>query len=131
MPKEIFLQLTKYLQDFTKNNNVIFVATYPPFFGSKQRKFFTEVLCSRANIVSSIKKFRNRPYFILEKHPVFKTGKVELSSKETTLTDFSKPKSDMQKVMTGSDNSSVVGSLNKLKKGVAEAQAAIFLCFFF
>lgn len=37
----------------------------------------------------------------------------------------------MQKVMTGSDNSSVVGSLNKLKKGVAEAQAAIFLCFFF
>jgi hypothetical protein len=96
--KEIFLQLTKYLQDFTKNNNVILVATHPPFFWSKHRRFFTEVLCSRANIVSSIKKFRKRPYFILEKHPVFKTGKVELSTNETTLTDYSKPHS-MQKVL--------------------------------
>ena len=98
--KEIFLQLTKYLQDFTKNNNVILVATHPPFFWSKHRRFFTEVLCSRANIVSSIKKFRNRPYFILEKHPVFQLGKVELSSNLTTLIDFIEPKSGMQKVVT-------------------------------
>jgi len=98
--QEIFLQLTKYLADFSKNNNVILVATHSPYSWSKHRRFFTEVLCSRANIVSSIKKFRNRPYFILEKHPVFQLGKVELSSNLTTLIDFIEPKSGMQKVVT-------------------------------
>jgi hypothetical protein len=87
--KEVFLQLTKYLQHFTRTNNIILVETHSPYFWSKHRKFFTEVLCSRANIVSSIKKFRDRPYFILEKHPVFQLGKAELSSNEITLVDFS------------------------------------------
>ena len=86
--KEVFLQLTKYLQHFTRTNNIILVETHSPYFWSKHRKFFTEVLCSRANIVSSIKKFRDRPYFILEKHPVFQL-KAEFSSNEITLVDFS------------------------------------------
>jgi len=98
--KEVFLQLTKYLENFSKTNDVILVATHSPYFWSKHRKFFTEVLCSRANTVSSIKKFRDRPYFILEKHPVFQLGKVELTSNEITLIDFSEPKSGMQKVVT-------------------------------
>jgi hypothetical protein len=38
--------------------------------------------------VASIKKFRSRPHFVLEKHPTFKLGKAELSSGEVTLSDF-------------------------------------------
>jgi hypothetical protein len=86
--REIFLQLTSYLANFAKKNRVILVATYPPRFWSKRSRFFKEVLCGRANVVASIRKFRHRPYFVLEKHPVFKLGKAEFPSDEVTLADF-------------------------------------------
>ena len=86
--QEVFLQLTAYLADFAKKNRVILIATHPPHFWSKRSKFFEEVLCGRANVVASIKQFRNRPYFVLEKHPNFKLGKAEFPSEEVTLADF-------------------------------------------
>ena len=86
--QEVFLQLTAYLAEFAKKNRVILVATHPPSFWSKRSKFFKEVLCGRANVVASIRKFRQRQYFVLEKHPVFKLGKVEFPSSEVTLADF-------------------------------------------
>jgi hypothetical protein len=86
--QEVFLQLTSYLASFAKRNRVILVATHPPRFWSKRSRFFEEVLCGRANVVASIKKFRNIPHFVLEKHPNFKLGKVEFPSEEVTLADF-------------------------------------------
>jgi hypothetical protein len=86
--QEVFLQLTSYLASFAKRNRVILVATHPPRFWSKRSRFFEEVLCGRANVVASIKKFRNRPHFVLEKHPQFKPGKAEFPSEEVTLADF-------------------------------------------
>jgi hypothetical protein len=86
--QEVFLQLTAYLADFAKRNRVILVATQPPRFWSKRNRFFEEVLCGRANVVAAIRKYKRRPYFVLEKHPVFKLGKVEFPSGEVTLTDF-------------------------------------------
>lgn len=86
--QEVFLQLTSYLANFAKKNRVILVATHLPRFWSKRSKFFEEVLCGRANVVASTIKFRNRPHFVLEKHPVFKIGKAEFPSEEVTLADF-------------------------------------------
>ena len=86
--QEVFLQLTSYLANFAKKNRVILVATHRPRFWSKRSKFFEEVLCGRANVVVLTKKFRNRPHFVLEKHPVFKIGKAEFPSEEVTLADF-------------------------------------------
>ena len=86
--QEIFLQLTAYLVCFAKKNRVILVTTHPPRFWSKQNRFFKEVLCKRANVVASIRKFRYIPYFVLEKHPVFKLGKTEFNIEEVTLGDF-------------------------------------------
>ncbi len=86
--QEVFLQLTSHLASFAKRNRVILVATHPPRFWSKRSRFFEEVLCGRANVVASIKKFRNRPHFVLEKHPQFKLGKAEFPSEEVTLADF-------------------------------------------
>ncbi|MBN1784958.1 MAG: hypothetical protein JW815_04405 [Candidatus Bathyarchaeota archaeon] len=86
--EDVFLQLTKYLADFANKNHVILVATHPPRSWSKNSRFFEEVLCSRAYVVATIRKFRNRPHFVLEKHPSFKLGKVELPSEEVTLLDF-------------------------------------------
>jgi hypothetical protein len=86
--QEVFLQLTAYLADFAKKNQVILVATHTPRFWSKLSRFFEEVLCGRANVVASIKKFTNRPHFVLEKHPRLKLGKAEFPSEEVNLTDF-------------------------------------------
>ena len=86
--QEVFLQLTSYLASFAKRNRVILVATHPPRFWSKRSRFFEEVLCGSANVVASIKKFRNRPHFVLEKHTKFKLGKAEFPSEEVTLADF-------------------------------------------
>jgi len=86
--EEVFLQLTSYLASFAEKNQVILVATQLPRYWSKRNRFFKEVLCSRANVVASIRKFKHRPYFALEKHPFFKLGKAEFSSGEVTLADF-------------------------------------------
>jgi hypothetical protein len=86
--QEVFLQLTGYLADFAEKNRVILVASHPPGFWSKSSKFFKEVLCGRADAVASVRKFRGRPYFVLEKHPVFNLGKAEFPSGEVTLADF-------------------------------------------
>lgn len=86
--QEIFLQLTSYLADFAKESRAILVATNPSGFWSKRSRFFREVLCSRADVVAQVRKFRSRPYFVLEKHPVFKLGKAEFPCSEVTLLDF-------------------------------------------
>jgi hypothetical protein len=86
--EEVFLQLTAYLASFAKRNRVILVVTHPPCFWSKRNRFFKEVLCGSANVVASIKKFRHRPYFVLEKHSSFELGKVEFPSGDVTLRDF-------------------------------------------
>ena len=86
--EDVFLQLTKYLADFANKNHVIMVATHNPRSWSKNSRFFEEVLCSRAGVVAAIRKFRDRPHFVLEKHPSFKLGKVEFPSEEVTLRDF-------------------------------------------
>jgi len=84
----VFLQLTAYLANFAKKNRVILVVSHTRCFWSKRNKFFKEVLCESANVVASIKKFRDIPNFVLEKHPSFELGKVELSSGAVTLHDF-------------------------------------------
>jgi len=86
--EEVFIQLTDFLSDFAKENQVIVIATQPSHFWSKRSSFFKEVMCRKANVVASIRKFSNRPNFVLQKHSLFKSGKVELSSGNVTLLDF-------------------------------------------
>lgn len=86
--QEVFMQLTAYLAEFAKKNSVILVATHPLAFWSKRSRFFKEILCGRADVVVSVRKFRSRPNFVLEKHPVFRLGRVEFPCGEVTLVDF-------------------------------------------
>jgi hypothetical protein len=89
--EEIFKQVTDYLSGFAQQNQIIMIATHKPYLWSKRTSFFNQSLCESANVVASIKKFRQIPNFILEKHPFLQLGKVEfLSSKECTLLDFVK-----------------------------------------
>jgi hypothetical protein len=86
--QEVFLQLTGYLAEFAEKNGVILVATHPSGFWSKRSRFFREVLCGRAGVVASVRKFRGRSCFVLEKHPVLRLGRAEFPSGEATLSDF-------------------------------------------
>ena len=88
--QEIFMQLTSYISDFAKKNQVIVLATDSNYSWSKQNKFFKKVLFARANVVASIKKSNHRLYFVLEKHSKFNLGKTEFPSSEVTLTEFMK-----------------------------------------
>lgn len=83
--EEVFVQLTDYLAGFAEKNQVILVVTHSHRFWSKRSIFFKDVLTKSANVVASVKKFKQRPCFVLEKHSVFEKGKVELPSEETTL----------------------------------------------
>lgn len=86
--QDVFIQLTAYLSDFAERNEVIIVASQFARSWSRRNQFFDRVLCGRASVVASIRKFRHRPHFVLEKHPCFKLGKAELPSEDLTLMDF-------------------------------------------
>lgn len=87
---ELFNQVVNYLSTFAEKNQVILIITHKPYHWSKRTKFFKQTLCESANIVMSIKKSNQTPYFELEKHPCLQLGKTELSSKKYTLLDFVK-----------------------------------------
>ena len=86
----IFNQLTKYLSSFVQENQVILIVTHKPYVWSKRTKFFKQTLCEAANVVVSLKKSNQVPYFALEKHPFLQLGKIEVPSNECTLLDFVK-----------------------------------------
>jgi len=89
--EEIFKQVTDYLSKFAQQNQIIMIVTHKPCLWSKRAPFFNQVLCESANVVASIKKSKQIPYFFLEKHPFLQLGKVEfVSSNRCTLLDFVK-----------------------------------------
>ncbi len=86
--QEIFLHLTSYLSKFAEKKGVVLVASHPSGFWSRRSRFFEETLCSRAKVVASVRNFRSKPCFILEKHPVFSLGKADFPCNGATLADF-------------------------------------------
>ena len=88
--EELFNQLTKFLSTFTEENQVILIVTHKPYHWSKRTKFFKQTLCESANVVLSIKKSNQTPFFGLEKHPFLQLGRTEFPSSKCTLLDFVK-----------------------------------------
>ena len=88
--EEIFTQLTNYLSTFAEEHQIILIITHRPYHWSKRTKLFKHTLCKSANVVMSIKKSKQVPYFSLEKHPHLQLGKAEFQSNNCTLIDFVK-----------------------------------------
>lgn len=86
--EQLFNQLTKFLSTFAEENQLILIITHRPYHWSKRTKFFKQILYESANIVVSIKKSNQTPYFALEKHPFWRLGRTELPSNKCTLLDF-------------------------------------------
>jgi hypothetical protein len=88
--RRVYSQVTAYLANFAKENQVMLVATYPPHQESKRNTFLHEVTCQRASTVISLRQTRYEREFILEKHPRYVLGVAELPSETLTLDHFLK-----------------------------------------
>jgi len=86
--RRIFSQVTTYLSEFTKENQLILLATYPPHQDIKRNNFLYELSCARANIVIALRQSKYRREFILEKHPWLTLGSVEIPTETLPLTVF-------------------------------------------
>jgi hypothetical protein len=86
--RRVYNQVTAYLQNFARENNVILVATYPPHQESRRNSYLYAVTCGRASTVISLRQTRYEREFILEKHPRYVLGSAELPSETLTLDSF-------------------------------------------
>jgi len=86
--RSVFSQVTAYLSKFTRENQVIIIATYPPRQETRRNSYLHTLTCARANVVISLTQSQYDREFILEKHPRYVLGTAELPSENLTLTDF-------------------------------------------
>lgn len=86
--RRVYSQVTAYLQNFARENNVILVAAYPPHQESRRNSYLHAVTCGRASTVISLRQSRYEREFILEKHPHYVLGSAELPSETLTLDSF-------------------------------------------
>jgi hypothetical protein len=86
--RRVYSQVTAYLSSFAKENQIILVATYPPYQESRRNSFLHAVTCGRASTVISLRQTRYEREFILEKHPRYVLGFAELLPETLTLESF-------------------------------------------
>lgn len=84
----VYSQVTAYLSNFAKENQIILVATYPPHPESRRNNFLHDVTCARANTVIGLRQTRYEREFILEKHPRYVLGVAALPYETLTLENF-------------------------------------------
>ncbi len=88
--RRVYSQVTAYLSNFAKENNIALIATYPPHKETKRNSFLQAVTCGKANVVISLNQSKYEREFILEKHPRHILGTAELPSETLTLEHFIK-----------------------------------------
>jgi hypothetical protein len=86
--QRIFSQLTVYLSNFARENQIVLIATYLPHKESKRDTFLKTLTCSRASVVLSLRKTGTDREVVLEKHPRLNSGLVKLPSNNVTLESF-------------------------------------------
>ena len=86
--KRIYSQVTTRLSNFTREQQVIVVATYPPHIDSPRNIYLQALTSARANAVIALRQTEYEREIILEKHPTFTLGSAELPSEILPLTAF-------------------------------------------
>jgi len=86
--KRIYSQVTTRLSNFTREQQVIVVATYPPHLDSPRNIYLQALTSARANAVIALRQTEYEREIILEKHPTFTLGSAELPSEILPLTAF-------------------------------------------
>ena len=86
--RKVYSQVTAYLSNFAKDNQIVLITTYPPHKETKRNSFLQTVTCGKANVVISLNQTKYEREFILEKHPRHILGVAELPSETLTLEHF-------------------------------------------
>jgi hypothetical protein len=88
--KSIYSQVTTRLSNFTRKQQVITIATYPPHEDSRRNVYLQALTAARANVILSLKQTKYEREVILEKHATFTLGSAELPTEILPLTAFMK-----------------------------------------
>ncbi len=86
--RRVYSQVTGYLSNFARENQIVLVAIYPPHQERRRNNFLHALTCSRANTVISIRQSKYEREIVLEKHPRYMLGVAEFPFENLTLTDF-------------------------------------------
>jgi hypothetical protein len=86
--KRIYSQVTTRLSNFTREQQVITIATYPPHEDSQRNIYLKALTSGRANVVIALKQTKHERTVSLEKHPTFTLGSAELPTEILPLTVF-------------------------------------------
>jgi hypothetical protein len=86
--QNVYSQITRYLENFAKEKQIIWIATCPNHTDSERNALLREITCQKANITLYFQKTPYTSEVSLEKHPSFVLGTAELPSENLQLTDF-------------------------------------------
>jgi hypothetical protein len=86
--QRIFSQVTTYLSNFARENQISLIATNPPHQNTKRNAYLQNLVHQKASVVLSLRQTASARTVSLEKHPYFKLGTVELPFPNMTLTDY-------------------------------------------
>jgi hypothetical protein len=86
--RRVFSQVTAYLSNFARENQLILLAPYPPHQNGRRNLYLHALTCGRANMVIALRQTKYDREFALEKHPHFVLGSAEFPSDKLTLTEF-------------------------------------------
>ena len=86
--QRIFCQAAIFLSNFTRENQTIVIATYPPHAETTRNNLLHTQIIKKASVVLSLRKTSYARQFVLEKHPDLSTGVAELQLEDLTLVDF-------------------------------------------
>lgn len=92
MPEEetcmVYRQVISYLADLVKENQLILIVTCPLNLNLPRYEFLESETYEVADVVVALRQTKYRREFILEKHPHFALGTIEVPSGHLTLADF-------------------------------------------
>jgi hypothetical protein len=86
--RRIYSQITTHLSNFAREHQTIVIATYPPHADSPRNMYLRALSSGRANVVIALKQTKYEREVILEKHPTYPPGSVELPTEILPLTAF-------------------------------------------
>jgi predicted ATP-dependent serine protease len=86
--KSIYRQVTTRLSNFTRKQQAITIATYPPHEDSRRNIYLQALTAARTNVILGLKQTKYEREVILEKHPDLPLGSAELPTEILLLTAF-------------------------------------------
>jgi len=86
--RSVYRQVTAYLSNFAKENQLVLIATCPPHQDMPRSDALQATTCEKANVIIALRQSKHKREFILEKHHNLPLGTVEFPSEHLTLEDF-------------------------------------------